>query len=211
MSSTHQASHNFLVCPSFLQNLDSPKDACKITYFKNTNSLLPKHCVNLGRHCSNAELDITFSEGTVSLINNSWKDLTEDAYMRASKNSMWMQDHALQGGCNTMTIVNLLEHKMSRGSREECHQQNHLVKAKEDHHVASTKSMEKIALVNHKHGSQISQQSSLPVDTHFSLSSKSCLENGWIFQHPYSKWEILKWKAVPSIAVKRLQVAIIQM
>ncbi|XP_040135809.2 uncharacterized protein LOC120888063 [Ictidomys tridecemlineatus] len=56
-----------------------------------------------------------------------------------------------------------------------------------------------------------SGEENLPVVIHLSLPSKFCLENGWIFKHPYSKLEILKWMTVLSTAVERLQEATTQM
>eukprot|EP00071_Canis_lupus_P025486 XP_022259043.1 uncharacterized protein C3orf20 homolog isoform X2 [Canis lupus familiaris] len=113
-------------------------------------------------------------------MNYSWHDLIEGAYECATKNSI--KNSALQGDPKATQI--------SSYSREEYHKENHLVKVKKDHHVPS--------------------DSNLPVVIHFSLLSKICLENGWIFQHPHSKMEILKWKTILSTAVKRLQEAIIQ-
>ncbi|XP_023605590.1 uncharacterized protein LOC111824974 [Myotis lucifugus] len=65
-------------------------------------------------------------------------------------------------------------------------------------------------VVGQKQYTQIFQESHLPFVIHFSLSSKICLENGWIFHYPHTKLEILKWKTVLNIAVKKLQEAIIQ-
>ncbi|XP_019497250.1 PREDICTED: uncharacterized protein LOC109382325 isoform X2 [Hipposideros armiger] len=154
-----------------------------------------------------AGYNITFPVGIANLVNYSWHDLIEGAYKCATKNLMLKEHNALQSNCNSKTIVG----KISSCSREEYDKENHLVKAKKDHHhVASSESMEKTSLISKKRCSQISQDSSLPVVFHVSLSSKICLENGWIFQHPYSKLEILKWETVLSIAVKKLQGAMIQ-
>ncbi|CAK7306200.1 Uncharacterized protein C3orf20 homolog [Vulpes lagopus] len=127
-------------------------------------------------------------------MNYSWHDLIEGAYECATKNSI--KNSALQGDPKAMTQI-------SSYSREEYHKENHLVKVKKDHHVPS-------AHVNQNQHCHVPQDSNLPVVIHFSLLSKICLENGWIFQHPHSNMEILKWKTILSTAVKRLQEAIIQ-
>nr|XP_055192325.1 uncharacterized protein LOC129516853 [Nyctereutes procyonoides] len=142
-----------------------------------------------------AECNHIYPAGIVNLMNYSWHDLIEGAYECATKNSI--KNSALQGDPRAMTQI-------SSYSREEYHKENHLVKVKKDHHVPS-------AHVNQNQHSHVPQDSNLPVVIHFSLLSKICLKNGWIFQHPHSKMEILKWKTILSTAVKRLQEAIIQM
>ncbi|XP_058597713.1 uncharacterized protein C3orf20 homolog isoform X1 [Neofelis nebulosa] len=141
-----------------------------------------------------AEYNITFPAGIVNLMNYSWHDLIEGVCKCATKNLK--KNNALKRDSKNMTQI-------STCAREEYHKENHLVKAKKDHPVSS-------ALVKQNQYSQIPQDSHLPVVIHFSLLSKICLENGWIFQHPHSKLEILKWKTILNTAVKRLQEAIIQ-
>ncbi|KAJ1061807.1 hypothetical protein K5549_002842 [Capra hircus] len=154
--------------------------------------------------------NITFPVGIVNLVDYSWHDLTADAYKYATKNPMLKKRSAFQDDTNIMTMIDLKGYEINSCSREEYHKRNCLVKVKEDHHDAASKPMVKTSLVDQKQCSQISQDSSLPVVTHFSLTSKICLENGWILQHPSSKLEILKLKTILDIAVKKLQVAIMQ-
>ncbi|XP_053439328.1 uncharacterized protein LOC128580885 [Nycticebus coucang] len=172
--------------------------------------------------------NITFPVGIVNLMNYTWEDLTEGAHRYVSKDSTLEQDSASQGDSNFMTSVDVIEPQISSCSRKIGHKENHSVKAKKDHDIASSKSMEKTLLVKQNQSSENFEDSSSLDVIHFSLSSKICLENDkftlptevnsdkqpeekdWIFQHPYSKLEILKWKTLLSTAVKRLQVAIIQ-
>ncbi|XP_047595773.1 uncharacterized protein C3orf20 homolog isoform X2 [Lutra lutra] len=143
-----------------------------------------------------AEYHIIYPEGIVNLMNYSWHDLIEGASKCASKSSGLKKNTALQRDPNAVI-------QTSSFSREEYHKEKHLVKAKKDHDVSS-------ALVDQNQNAHIPQDNNLPVVIHFSLLSKICLENGWIFQHPDSKLEILKWKTILSTAVKRLQEATIQ-
>ncbi|XP_032730144.1 uncharacterized protein C3orf20 homolog [Lontra canadensis] len=143
-----------------------------------------------------AEYHIVYPEGIVNLMNYSWHDLTEGAFKCASKSSGLKKNTALQRDPNAVIQI-------SSFSREEYHKEKHLVKAKKDHDVSS-------ALVDQNQNAHIPQDNNLPVVIHFSLLSKICLENGWIFQHSDSKLEILKWKTILSNAVKRLQEATIQ-
>ncbi|XP_016018281.2 uncharacterized protein C3orf20 homolog [Rousettus aegyptiacus] len=152
-----------------------------------------------------AEYNITFPVGIANLVNYSWHDLTAEAYKCATRNSMLKKHNASQSRCNSMIV----DDKISCCSREEYDKKNHLAKSKIDH-AASSKCMEKTSLISQNQCFQISQDSSLPAIIHFSLTSKICFENGWIFQQPYSKSEILKWKTILGIAVKKLQGAIIQ-
>ncbi|KAB0379127.1 hypothetical protein FD755_010705 [Muntiacus reevesi] len=124
-----------------------------------------------------AVYNIAFPVGIVNLVDYSWHDLTADAFKYATKNPMLKKCSALQDDTSIMTVMDLKRYKINSCSREEYHKKNYLVKAKEDHHVAANKSMEKTSLVGQKQCSQISQDSSLPVVTHFSLTSKICLEN----------------------------------
>nr|XP_020143311.1 uncharacterized protein LOC105877108 [Microcebus murinus] len=191
--------------PKLSPNLNFSKVHLQKNLLEEYKLIAPEILCELGETLQKyAECNITFPVGVENLMNYTWKDLTEDAHRYVSKASTCGQDKALQGNSNFMTIVDLIGCKSRSCSRIECHKENHLVKAEKDHHVTPSKSMEKISFDNQN------QESSLPVVIHFSLSSKICFENGWIFQHPYSKLEILKWKTILSIAVKRLQVAIIQ-
>ncbi|KAG5211869.1 hypothetical protein JEQ12_014298 [Ovis aries] len=158
-----------------------------------------------------AVYNITFPVGIVNLVDYSWHDLTADAYKYATKNPMLKKHRAFQDDTSIMTMIDLKGYEINSCSREEYHKRNCLVKVKEDHHDAASKPMVKTSLLDQKQCSQISQDSSLPVVTHFSLTSKICLENGWILQHPSSKLEILKLKTILDTAVKKLQVAIMQM
>ncbi|XP_036106870.1 uncharacterized protein C3orf20 homolog isoform X2 [Molossus molossus] len=152
-----------------------------------------------------AEYNITVPVGTVNLVNYNWHDLIEGAYECETKKSTLKRHSTLQSDCNPMTTVD-----KTNCSRIGCCKENHLVKAEKDHHhIASSKSTEKTSVLSQKQYCQISQDR-LPVVIHFSLSSQICLENGWLCQYPYSKSEILKWKTVLNIAVKKLQGAIIQ-
>ncbi|XP_023591493.1 uncharacterized protein LOC111821398 isoform X1 [Trichechus manatus latirostris] len=155
-----------------------------------------------------AECNMTLPVGIANLINYSWEELTEGAYNKkyTSKNLLLKQDKALQRDSKSMTVADLKGYTITSYSREECHKENHLVIAEKEH-VALSKSLEKLSFVNQNH---CFHESSLPLVIHFSLSSKTCLEDGWIFPYPYSKSETLKWKTVLSSAVKKLQVAIIQ-
>ncbi|XP_059742827.1 uncharacterized protein [Bos taurus] len=157
-----------------------------------------------------AVYNITFPVGIVNLVDYSWHDLTSDAYKYATKNPMLKKCSALKDDTSIMTMIDLKGYKINSCSREECHKRNCLVKVKEDHHDAASKPVVKTSLVDQQQCSQISQDSSLPVVTHFSLTSKICLENGWVLQPPSSKLEILKWKTILDTAVKKLQVAIMQ-
>ncbi|XP_044940754.1 uncharacterized protein C3orf20 homolog isoform X2 [Mustela putorius furo] len=143
-----------------------------------------------------AEYHIIYPEGIVNLMNYSWHDLIEGASKCASKSSGLKKNTALQRDPSSVTQI-------SSFSREEYHKEKHLVKAKKDHDASS-------ALVDQNQNAHIPQDNNLPVVIHFSLLSKICLENGWIFQYPDSKLEILKWKTILSTAVKRLQEATIQ-
>ncbi|CAI9167610.1 unnamed protein product [Rangifer tarandus platyrhynchus] len=96
---------------------------------------------------------------------------------------------ALQDDTRIMTMIDLKEYKINSCSREDYHKKNCLVKAKEDHRVAASKPMEKTSLVDQKQCSQISQDSSLPVVTHFSLTSKICLENGLVLSILPQNWK----------------------
>ncbi|XP_049740068.1 uncharacterized protein LOC126075892 [Elephas maximus indicus] len=155
-----------------------------------------------------AEYNMTLPVGIVNLINYNWEDLTEGAYNKnyESKDLMLKQDKALQRDSKSVTVVDSKGYKITSYSREECHKENHLAIAEKES-VALSKSLEKLCFVNQHH---CFHGSSLPVVIHFSLTSKACLENGWIFPSPFSKSEALKWKTVLSSAVKKLQVAIIQ-
>ncbi|KAF6119625.1 hypothetical protein HJG60_010090 [Phyllostomus discolor] len=154
-----------------------------------------------------AEYNITFPVGTVNLVNYSWHDLIEGAYKCPTKKSMLKKHNALRRDRDYVTTTD----KISSCSNKECHKDNHLVKIKKDHHhTTSSKSTEKSSLVSQTQCSQICQDRSLPDAIHFSLSSTIGLENGWIFQNPFSLLEILKCKTVLDAAVKRLQGAIIQ-
>ncbi|KAM5254989.1 uncharacterized protein RBU33_025781 isoform 2-T3 [Hipposideros larvatus] len=94
-----------------------------------------------------AGYNITFPVGIANLVNYSWHDLIEGAYKCATKNLMLKEHNALQSNCNSKTIVG----KISSCSREEYDKENHLVKAKKDHHhVASSESMEKTSLISKK-------------------------------------------------------------
>ncbi|XP_032202624.1 uncharacterized protein C3orf20 homolog [Mustela erminea] len=143
-----------------------------------------------------AEYHIIYPEGIVNLMNYSWHDLIEGASKCASKSSGLKKNTALQRDPSAVTQI-------SSFLREEYHKEKHLVRAKKDHDVSS-------ALVDQNQNAHIPQDNNLPVVIHFSLLSKICLENGWIFQYPDSKLEILKWKTILSTAVKRLQEATIQ-
>ncbi|XP_053518079.1 uncharacterized protein LOC119060504 [Artibeus jamaicensis] len=121
-----------------------------------------------------AEYNITFPMGTVNLVNYSWHDLIEGAYKCPTKKSMLKKHKALQSDHNYMTAID----KISSCSTKECYKDNHPVKIKKDHHhTASGKSTEKTSLVSHTQYSQSSQNPSLPDAIHFSLSSKTGLEN----------------------------------
>ncbi|XP_036314598.2 uncharacterized protein C3orf20 homolog isoform X1 [Pipistrellus kuhlii] len=74
----------------------------------------------------------------------------------------------------------------------------------------SSSSFFPLVFTSQKQYYQMLHETELPFVIHFSLSSKFCLENGWIAHYPYSKLEILKWKKVLDIAVKKLQETIIQ-
>ncbi|XP_037369747.1 uncharacterized protein C3orf20-like isoform X2 [Talpa occidentalis] len=145
------------------------------------------------------EYNITFPVGIVNLINYSWSELTEGAYKCETKAPRLKKHSILQKESTSMPIADLKEYQVPSSSMEEYHKENKLVQTK---HVS--------VLVKQIPNSQTSQNSSIPAVIRFSLRSKICLENGWIFQHPYSPSEILKWKTVFDVAVKRLQVAIIQ-
>ncbi|XP_014386255.1 PREDICTED: uncharacterized protein C3orf20-like isoform X3 [Myotis brandtii] len=153
-----------------------------------------------------AEYNIAFPVGIVNLVNYSWHDLIEEANKYETKMSMLKKQDALQSTSSSMIVD-----KISNYPRIECHKENLLMKTKRDwRHFVSMNSMKKIHVVGQKQYSQIFQESNLPFVIHFSLSSKICLENGWIFHYPHTKFEILKWKTVLDIAVKKLQEAIIQ-
>ncbi|KAG8514013.1 hypothetical protein J0S82_003613 [Galemys pyrenaicus] len=145
------------------------------------------------------EHNITFPVGIVNLINYNWSELTEGAHKCVIKAPSLKKHSILQRDFRSIPIADLKEHQARSSSREEDHKENNMVQRK---HAS--------VLVKQKPNSQSSQNSSIPAVIHFSLRSKICLENGWIFQYPYSPSEILKWKTVLSVAVKRLQVAIIQ-
>ncbi|XP_070266951.1 uncharacterized protein [Myotis yumanensis] len=137
---------------------------------------------------------------------HSWHDLIEEANKYETKMSMWKKQDALQSSSSTIIVD-----KISNYPRTERHEENLLMKTKRDwHHFVSINPMKKIHVVGQKQYSQIFQESHLPFVIHFSLSSKICLENGWIFHYPHTKLEILKWKTVLDIAVKKLQEAIIR-
>lgn len=57
--------------------------------------------------------------------------------------TQYQRNMVLQRDSNATTIVDLKGDKISSSSREECHKENHLVKAKKHHHAVSSKSMEK--------------------------------------------------------------------
>ncbi|KAI4546666.1 hypothetical protein MG293_003221 [Ovis ammon polii] len=126
-----------------------------------------------------AVYNITFPVGIVNLVDYSWHDLTADAYKYATKNPMLKKHRAFQDDTSIMTMIDLKGYEINSCSREEYHKRNCLVKVKEDHHDAASKPMVKTSLLDQKQCSQISQDSSLPVVTHFSLTSKICLENGY--------------------------------
>ncbi|XP_012877389.1 PREDICTED: uncharacterized protein LOC105989752 [Dipodomys ordii] len=152
-----------------------------------------------------AEYQMTFPVGIENLMNYSWQDFTEDTTPTTPE-----QDKALHGDSSSSTIIDSNNFKISNNPKEELHKENHLVKAKKGLHVVPSKPLGKMSFVRNSQSSQMCQESNFSAVIHFSLSSKICLENGWIFNHPYSKWEILQWKTLLSTAVKRLQVAIIQ-
>ncbi|XP_069846458.1 uncharacterized protein C3orf20-like [Dipodomys merriami] len=152
-----------------------------------------------------AEYQMTFPVGIENLMNYSWQDFTEDTTLTTLE-----QDKALHGDSSSSTIIDSNNFKISNNPKE-LHKENHLVKAKKGLHVVPSKPLGKMSFVRNSQSSQMCQESNFSAVIHFSLSSKICLENGWIFNHPYSKWEILQWKTLLSAAVKRLQVAIIQM
>ncbi|XP_012590693.1 PREDICTED: uncharacterized protein LOC105854762 isoform X2 [Condylura cristata] len=147
------------------------------------------------------EYNITFPVGVVNLINYSWSELTEGAYTYKSRNKVpRLKKHStVHKDPKSMPIAELQKYHINSSCREECHKENNLVQAKR----ASV-------FVKQIPNSQTSQNSSIPAVIHFSLRSKTCLENGWIFQHTYSSSEIMKWKTALDVAVKRLQLAIIQ-
>ncbi|XP_059537934.1 uncharacterized protein LOC132227162 isoform X2 [Myotis daubentonii] len=152
-----------------------------------------------------AEYNIAFPVGIVNLVNYSWHDLIEEANKYETKMSMLKKQDALQKNSNSMIVDKISNYPI------ECHKENLLMKTKRDHHhFVSINPMKKISVFSQKQYSQIFQESNLPFVIHFSLSSKICLENGWIFHYPHTKLEILKWKTVLDIAVKKLQEAIIQ-
>ncbi|XP_036156798.1 uncharacterized protein C3orf20-like isoform X3 [Myotis myotis] len=119
--------------------------------------------------------------------------------------SMLKKQDALQNNSSSMIVDKISNYPIER------HKENLLMKTKRDrHHFVSINPMKKISVFSQKQYSQIFQESNLPFVIHFSLSSKVCLENGWIFHYPHTKLEIRKWKTVLDIAVKKLQEAIIQ-
>ncbi|XP_015415466.1 PREDICTED: uncharacterized protein C3orf20-like isoform X1 [Myotis davidii] len=151
-----------------------------------------------------AEYNIAFPVGIVNLVNYSWHDLIEEANKYETKMSMLKKQDALQSNSSCMIVDKISNYPI------ECHKEN-LMKTKRDHHhFVSIHPMKKISVFSQKQYSQIFQESNLPFVIHFSLSSKICLENGWILHYPHTKLEILKWKTVLHIAVKKLQEAIIQ-
>ncbi|XP_058165225.1 uncharacterized protein [Dasypus novemcinctus] len=181
--------------------------------FKEYKFIAPEILYELGETLQKyAEGNITFPMGIANLVNYSWKDLTEGSYKKKCtfKNPVLKQSKALQKDPKSKTIVDLNGYKITNYSRKKWYKRNHLNKGEKENHVGMSKSMQNLSSVNHPQPSLLSQDSSLSTVIHFSLTSKMCLENGWIFHHPYSTSEILEWKKILSIAVKRLQVAIIQ-
>ncbi|XP_070266952.1 uncharacterized protein [Myotis yumanensis] len=161
---------------------------------------------DLSKSCLGGQMEARLKRGIVNLVNYSWHDLIEEANKYETKMSMWKKQDALQSSSSTIIVD-----KISNYPRTERHEENLLMKTKRDwHHFVSINPMKKIHVVGQKQYSQIFQESHLPFVIHFSLSSKICLENGWIFHYPHTKLEILKWKTVLDIAVKKLQEAIIR-
>nr|XP_040135804.1 uncharacterized protein LOC120888063 isoform X2 [Ictidomys tridecemlineatus] len=89
------------------------------------------------------EHNITFPVGIVSLKNFSWQDLTEGAFECAPKYSMPSQHKTLPGDSSSITMVDSKEQKIISDPREESNKENSLVKAPNDQHMTSFKSMEK--------------------------------------------------------------------
>ncbi|XP_006154949.2 uncharacterized protein C3orf20 homolog [Tupaia chinensis] len=192
-------------------NIKFSKVHSRINLFEKCKLIAPEILYELEETLQKyAQCNIPFPVGLVNFLNYSWQDLTEGAYNYVSKDPLLEEGKALKRKSNSMALANLKERKISNHLRREYHAENHLVKPKKDHHVPSRRSMEKLSLVSQNQYSQMSQESDSPVVIHFSLTSKICLENGWIFPQPFSKLEIPNWKTVLGIAVKRLQIARLQ-
>ncbi|KAM4881792.1 uncharacterized protein C3orf20-like isoform 2-T2 [Thomomys bottae] len=193
---------------------ESPNPEFSKTYLQNSlveeyKLTAPEILYELGKTLQKyVEYKMTFPVEIANLINYSWQDLAEDTYKCVSTPTTLEQDKALQG--DSSTIIDFNNVKISNNPKEEFLKENHLVKVKKGPLVVPSKSVGKMSFVSNSQSSQICQENNFSAVIHFSLSSKICLENGWISHHPYSKWEILQWKTLLSAAVKRLQVAIIQ-
>ncbi|XP_048213987.1 uncharacterized protein C3orf20-like isoform X2 [Perognathus longimembris pacificus] len=203
----------FSESPSVLNLSSNPKGSkmhWQKSLFEEYKLTAPEILYELGKSLqTHAEYKMSIPVGIVNLMNCSWQDLIENTYKCVSTPTTLKQDKALQGDSSSNTIIDSNNLKVNNNPKEEFHKENHLVKVKRPH-IEPNKSLGKMSFVSNSQSSQMCQESNFSAVIHFSLSSKICLENGWISHRPYSKLEILQWKTLLSAAVKRLQVAIIQ-
>ncbi|XP_015862414.2 uncharacterized protein C3orf20-like isoform X4 [Peromyscus maniculatus bairdii] len=154
-----------------------------------------------------AKNGMAFPGGLINLMTYSWLDLIEDFHENESPKKTLERDRDLGGGPSSMSIISFKECKVHPDAKEHPQEEHQLVKARKISHGAHNKLLEKPSLLGHPQVSQTTQESCISGVIHFSLKSKFCFQNGWI---PCSKWEMLKFKADLSTAVKRLQVATVQ-
>ncbi|XP_013374943.1 PREDICTED: uncharacterized protein C3orf20-like [Chinchilla lanigera] len=143
-----------------------------------------------------AERSVPLPVGLINLVNDSWPDLAAGTPEHGA--------HCKQGW--PAARGDLKQCKASSDSREDSHKAGQLATAKQEARISASKSVKKLPLASHDHDAHL-ENSSLDV-IHFLTSSQICLENGWLFQRPYSRSEILKWNSVLGAAVERLQEAL---
>ncbi|XP_060051549.1 uncharacterized protein LOC132539533 [Erinaceus europaeus] len=154
-----------------------------------------------------ADYNFTFPVGVANLVSYSWYDLTEGSTVAAVRKSTLKIKDAMKRDYNSISLVSC-NTRVTAG--ESYSEENYLMKVKSDSLSTSSKPMEKAFLVGQSQQSQNSHSIGVPVVIHFSLSSKKCLENGWISQNPSPPVDILMWKTTLNTAVKKLQVALSQ-
>nr|XP_013014606.1 uncharacterized protein LOC106028976 [Cavia porcellus] len=129
---------------------------------------------------------IPLPKGLTNLVDDGWPDLEAGTPQCPAP--------SLQG--QPVTPEDFKQCRASSEPMEGFCKQTHPDQARQEDHIPAT-------LASHDQ-----LENSSPDVIQFSLSSKICLESDWLFQRPYSRSEILKWKAVLGAAVRRLQEAL---